>query len=81
MGYYICYYRVFLVRQNDSLLYTLSVLELHVQDKVFKVTLLSRRALPSLEGVDLSAEEREGRLVQHVEGDRIELDHISTVCM
>ena len=30
---------------------------------------MSRRALPSLEGVDLPAEESQGRLVQHVEGE------------
>ena len=56
-----------LLRLSATLLYSLFL----IKDKVSKVTLLSRRALPSLEGVDLSAEETEGRLVQHVEGERL----------
>ena len=38
-----------------------------------KVTLLSRRRLEELPGVDISAEENEGRLLQHIE----DLDSIS----
>ncbi len=42
-----------------------------MQDVVAKVTVLGRRKLESVPeqyGVDLSAEEGDGRLVQHVEG-------------
>ncbi|XP_064391120.1 uncharacterized protein LOC135338955 [Halichondria panicea] len=40
---------------------------LQAKDKVSKVTLLSRSTLTSLDGVDLSSEQSQGRLVQHVE--------------
>lgn len=40
-----------------------------LQDKVSKVTLLSRSALTSLDGVDLPSEQSQGRLVQHIEGN------------
>ena len=49
-----------------------------VQDKVSKVTLFSRRALTSLDGVDLPAEQSQGRLVQHVEGRSLYLHHAAT---
>ena len=42
-----------------------------LQDTVGKVTVLTRRkveAVPERYGVDVTAEETEGRLVQHVEG-------------
>ncbi len=44
---------------------------LAAQDVVAKVTVMGRRkmeSVPEQHGVDLSAEETEGRLVQHVEG-------------
>ena len=47
-----------------------------MQDSVDKVTLLTRRKVtevPALYGVDVSAEETSGRLVQHVEGSHLML--------
>lgn len=38
------------------------------QEKVSKVTLLTRRKVESVEGIDVSQEESEGRLIQHVQG-------------
>ncbi len=46
-----------------------------MQDKISKVTLLSRSALTSLDGVDLSSEQSQGRLVQHVEGRSFSLSN------
>lgn len=43
----------------------------YLQDRVGKVTLLTRRRIDGVEesyGVDVSQEEQQGRLVQHVEG-------------
>lgn len=37
------------------------------QESVSKVTLFSRRRLEELPGVDIAAEENEGRLLQHIE--------------
>ena len=46
-------------------------MSLCMQDRVGKVTVLTRRKVEKVEesyGVDLSQEEQQGRLVQHVEG-------------
>lgn len=42
-----------------------------IQERVAKVTVISRRKVDQVAesyGVDLNAEEQQGRLVQHVEG-------------
>ena len=44
----------------------------HMQDKVAKVTVITRRKVNSVAesyGVDVKEEEEQGRLVQHVEGE------------
>lgn len=40
-----------------------------LQDKVAKVTVFGRRRIDSVEGVDIPAEESQGRFIQHVEGE------------
>ena len=43
----------------------------HLQEKVLKVTVLTRRKVEKVAeeyGVDVAEEEQQGRLVQHVEG-------------
>ena len=51
------------------------------QESVNKVTLLSRKRIEELPGVDMSGEEREGRLMQHVEDlDTVSDETVQQLC-
>ena len=53
----------------------------YIQDRVGRVTLLSRRKVDKVDesyGVDVSEEEQRGRLTQHVEGIQVHVSNYNT---